>query len=114
MKFPVYILATSGNPPTQLDRFVPREWKGDLVDDLFEAQTFATPAAAAKRLDDLTKVVVRSDIRTLAIHQVSGISFQKLSSQDHAAARDQALDEDLRAKMSPEVRDYFGRAYVRR
>jgi hypothetical protein len=114
MKYPVYILATPGAQPNQMERFVPRDWKGDLVDDVFEAQGFATPAAAAKRLDDLTKVVVRSDIRNLSIFQVSGISAQKLSPQDHEAARDQALDEEMRTKMTPEVRDYFARAYTRR
>lgn len=114
MKFPVYILATAGAAPGQFDRFVPREWKGDLVDNLFEAHAFPTPAAAARRLDELTKVVVRTDIRSLAIFQISNVSAQKLSPQDHDTARDQALDEELRSKMSQDVRDYFARAYSRR
>jgi hypothetical protein len=114
MKFPVFILATSGATANQLERFVPREWKGDLVDDLFEAQIFATPAAAAKRLDDLTKVVVRSDIRTLAIYRIGGVQAQRLTAEEAGHARDQAMDEELRHKMSPEVREYFTRAYSRR
>ncbi|HLY56423.1 MAG TPA: hypothetical protein VKS60_12755 [Stellaceae bacterium] len=114
MKFPVFILATPGATTKDLDRFVPREWKGDLVDDMFEAQSFQTAAAAARRLEDLTKVVVRSDIRTLAIFQVNGVSVQRLSQPEQEAARDQALDEEMRNKMSPDVRDYFARAYSRR
>ena len=96
MKFPVYILATAGTPPQQLDRFVPREWKGDLVDDIFEAYAFPTAAAAARRLDELTRVVVRSDIRTLGIYQIAGVAAQRLSHQDQESARDQALDERWR------------------
>ena len=114
MKFPVYILATPGAAPNQYERFVPRDWKGDLIDELFEAQVFLSPAAAARRLDELMRINVRSDIRALTIFQISGVSAQKLSPQDNAFARDQALDEDMRNKMNPDVAEYFNRNYVRR
>ena len=114
MKFPIFIIAQPGAAANQLDRFVPRDWRGDLVEDLFQAQWFPAAADAARRLEELSRSAVRSDLRVLAVFQISGVQSQRLSEQEYAAARERALDEDLRARMTPEMVDYFQRTYTRR
>ncbi len=114
MKFPIFILALSGAAANQLERFIPRDWRGELVEDLFQAQWFASAADAARRLEELTRSAVRSDLRAVAIYQISGMSVQRLSQQEYNAAKERALDEDLRSRMTPETLEYFQRAYTRR
>lgn len=114
MKYPIYILATAGAAPNQLERYAPKHWTGELVDDLFQAQWFATAEAAARRLDELTKSEIRSDTRALGIYQISGVNAHRLNQTDQISARERALDEDLRGRMTPDMLDYFQRSYERR
>ena len=112
MKFPVYVLGTVGSAQ-QVERFVPREWRGELTEDLFSAQFFADSPDAARRLTELLKQV-RGDLRTLAIYRINNVPMQRLANEEAAHAHESAIDQDIRAAMSPEQREFFRKHYRRR
>lgn len=112
MKYPVFVLGTVGGAQ-QTERFVPKEWRGDLTEDLFNAQVFGDAPAAARRLTELTKMV-RGDLRSLSIHRIDNVPMHRLTPELVTQAHEQSIDQDILAAMNSEQREFFRKTYRRR